>query len=135
MRATKAFIATLAAGALALGGGVVWASTQAAKATEGSKAATATAMSKVRVRRIRGEVTAVEPNAKTMVVKVIRGKKALTVGVDVTDKTVIRQGKTHRTLADVKVGERVWMKYQRANGKLTAEDIHILKSSHMAAAK
>lgn len=134
MRGARVVMAVLAAGTLALGGGVALASTEAAKAPEGSKAATTTATSKAVIHRVRGEVTAVEPGAKSLVVKAMRGKKELTVGVDVTDKTVIRRGKAHKTLADIKVGDRVWMKYERTSGKLVAEDIHILKS-HMAAAK
>ncbi len=135
MRTTQTLMAILAAGALALGGGVALASTTATVAPKGTKATTAHVTSKVRVRRVRGEVTAVEPNAKTLVVKAMRGKQALTVGVDVTDKTAIRRGKAHKTLADIKVGDRVWMKYERTGDKLVAENIHILKPIHVAAKK
>jgi len=78
-------------------------------------------------------VTAVEPGAKTMVVKAMEGKKALDVGVDVTDKTIIREGKASKTLTDIKVGDRVWMKYEKANDKLVADFVRILKPAKMAA--
>lgn len=133
MRTGREFIALMAAGALVLGAGAARAASDAGKASEGPKPAAAAAAKKVEVHRVRGEVTAVEPNAKTMVVKVMEGKKELTVGVDVTDKTVIRRGKAHKTLADIKVGDRVWMKYERANDKLVAEIVRILRPSHVAA--
>lgn len=121
MRRMRVLIAMLAVGALALGAGV---------------ALTSAAAPRPVVRRVRGEVTAVEPaaNPPALVVKVMRGKKEpLTVGVDVTDKTIIRQGKAKKTLEDIKVGDRVWMKYKRTNDKLVADAIHILGPYHQAA--
>ena len=61
--------------------------------------------------RVRGDVTAVDPTAKTMAVKVMRNGQEQTVNVDVTDKTVIHHGKARESFADIKVGDRVWMKY------------------------
>lgn len=133
MRAHKAFIALMAAGSLALGTGTALASSDTATAPEGSKPAAAPAAKKAEVHRVRGEVTSVEPGAKTMVVKVMEGKKEMTVGVDVNDKTVIRRGRAHKTLADIKVGDRVWMKYDRESDKLVAEQIRILRTAHVAA--
>jgi hypothetical protein len=94
-------------------------------------------MSKAEVRRVRGEVTAVEPWASpmTLTMKTKEGKETLTVGVDVTDKTIIREGKAHKTLADIKAGDRVWMKYERTDGKLVAESIRILKPTMRTAAR
>ncbi len=147
MHRVKVYIAMLAAGTLALGSGVALAADEASKAPVGtnapatskmpggSKAAATHAAAQATIHRVRGEVTAVEPTARTLVVKVMEGKKELTVGVDVTDKTIIREAKTHKTLADIKVGDRVWMKYERTNDKLVAEAIHILKPRHVAAKK
>lgn len=135
MRGTKQVMAVLAASALTLGAGMALASTEASKATEGPKAGATQAEKekKAEFHRVRGEVTAVETGAKTMVVKATQGKKELTVGVDVTDKTIIREGKAHKTLGDINVGDRVWMKYQRTNDKLVADFIRILKPTKIAA--
>jgi len=134
MRGVKVFMAVMAA-ALAFGAGIALATNEAPKAPEASKSSTATEGGKAIIHRVRGEVTAVEPGARTMTVKAMQGKQELTVGVDVTDKTVIRQGKAHKTLGDIKVGDRVWMKYERTGDKLVAENIHILKPTHVAAKK
>ncbi len=83
-------------------------------------------------RTVRGEVTAVETTAKTLTVKAMRNKKEETIGVEVPDTVKITQGKTARTLSDVKVGEHVWMKYDRMNDKLVADTIHIVPSQKMA---
>lgn len=137
MRGVKPLMAMLAASSLILGAGVVLASTEAGKTPEGSKTSAMQAMSKAEVRRVRGEVTAVEPSASpmTLTMKSQEGKEVLTVGVDVTDTTIIREGKVRKSLADIKVGDRVWMKYERIDGKLVAESIRILKPTMRTAAK
>lgn len=161
MRATKVVMALLTAGALCLGAGAAMAATGESKAPEAPKApavskpSTAPAgqeaketkavqqQEKARATRegketavdriVRGEVTAVETTAKTLTVKVMRGKEAETVGVDVPDTAKITQGKAAKTLADIKVGDRVWMKYDRMSDKLVADQIRILKSGTTAA--
>ncbi len=133
MRAVKAFMAVVAAGCLTLGAGTVFAAEKAAKAPASPPQATAPAAKKAVFHRVRGEVTAVEPGAKTLVVKAMRGKEDVTVGVDVTDQTMIREGKAHKTLTDIKVGDRVWMKYERASNGWVADTIRILKPAHVAA--
>lgn len=135
MYGVKPLMAMVAAGSLILGAGVALASTAAAKVPEGSRATATPAMSKAEVRRVRGEVTAVEPSASpmTLTMKGKEGKEELTVGVDVTDKTIIREGKARKTLSDIKVGDRVWMKYERTDGKLVADYVRILKPTHAAA--
>ena len=86
-------------------------------------------------RTVRGEVTAVEATAKTLSVKTMRNKKEETIGVEVPDAVKITQGKAVKTLADIKVGDRVWMKYDRMSDKLVADQIHILPQQKMAAKK
>ena len=73
-----------------------------------------------------------EPTAKTLSVNAMRGKQAETVGVDVPDTAKIMQGKTAKTLADIKVGDRVWMKCDRMSDKLVADQIHILSPGKAA---
>lgn len=133
MRGMRNLVAVLVAGALSLGAGAVLASTETSKTTEATKPSASQAEKKSTIHRVRGEVTAVEPGAKTMVVKAMEGKKELTVGVDITDKTIIREGKASKTLGDVKVGDRVWMKYEKSSDKLIADFIRILKPGKMAA--
>ena len=104
MRGSKKLLAFVAAGSLILGTGLALASSGTSKATGATGSSASRMEKKSEVRRVRGEVTAVEPGAKTMVVKAMEGKKALDVGVDVTDKTIIREGKANKTLGDIKVG-------------------------------
>ncbi len=135
MRSMKTLLAVLITGALSLGAGMALAAT-AASTTPAVTTPSAIHVEKtVRIHRVRGEVTAVEPGAKTMLVKAMVGKKELTVGVDITDKTIIREGKVGKTLKDIKVGDRVWMKYEKTSDKLVADSIRILKPAKMAATK
>ncbi len=135
MQTRKTILALAVAVPLVLGAGMALAAAEGAKAPEGYRAAATPPMSKAEVRHVRGEVTAVEPSASpmTLTMKGKEGKEELTVGVDVTDKTIIREGKVRKSLADIKVGDRVWMKYERTDGKLVADYIRILNSARVAA--
>ena len=86
-------------------------------------------------RTARGEVTAVETTAKTLSVKTMRNKKEDIIGVEVPDTVKITQGKAAKTLADIKVGDHVWMKYDRMSDKLVADTIHILPPQKTAPKK
>jgi len=139
MRGTQVLLALLAAGSLTLGAGLALAASTESKAPEGSKTpavskAPATAGEKEAAvdRIVRGEVTAVETGAKTLTVKAMRGKEVETVAVEVPDTAKIHQGKATKVLADIKVGDRVWMKYDRMSDKLVADQIRILKPVPMA---
>ncbi len=133
MRNPERLLALVVVGSLTLGAGSAFASSDTSKTGAGSKPSVTRSAKKSEVRRVRGEVTAVEPGAKTLVVKAMEGNKPLDVGVDVTDKTIIREGKVNKTLADLKVGDRVWMKYERTADKLVADDVRILKPISVAA--
>jgi len=133
MRGSQKLLVLVAASSLTLGAGLAIASSDTSKTTEATKPSASHMEKQSEMRRVRGEVTAVEPGAKTMVVKAMEGKKTLDVGVDVTDKTIIRQGKANKTLGDLKVGDRVWMKYEKTSNKLVADYIRILKPTKMAA--
>ncbi|MBI3779643.1 MAG: hypothetical protein HY278_01050 [candidate division NC10 bacterium] len=68
------------------------------------------------VHAMSGTVSAVQPKAKTIEVKAPRGKKDnLVVGASVTDRTVIREGKRKKSLEDLKVGDHVWMEFERGS--------------------
>lgn len=74
-----------------------------------------------KVKMVTGDVAAVDAKAKTITVK---GKKGdITAMVD--DKTKIMMGKDVKTLADVKAGDKVTVKYSETDGKMTAKSIAI----------
>lgn len=80
---------------------------------------------KPKVMQITGEVKAVDTKAMTITVtKKMRDKVIETVAT-VTDNTKVTIGKEKKTLADVKVGDKVRLKYVEADGKNTAKSIAI----------
>jgi hypothetical protein len=86
-------------------------------------------------RVLRGEVTAVEVSATppTLTIKVMRGKAEETIGVTVPATARISQGKAAKTLTDIKVGDRVWLKYDQMKDRKEADQIRILKSASQTA--
>lgn len=81
-----------------------------------SKPAEIAQVEKAVARTISGTVTAVVPDANTLVVAVPKGKSdTLVVGASVTDQTVIKKGKTKKRLADLEVGNHVWMRFERVS--------------------
>jgi hypothetical protein len=137
MRWRATLVSTLATGALLLGAQAARASTDVAKTTGEYKAPAADRGQKSEIRQVRGEVIAVESQASpmTLTLNAMEGKQQLTVGVDVTDKTMIREGKVVKSLSDIKVGDHVWLKYQRSNDRLVAETIRLMPPTHSASAK
>jgi Cu/Ag efflux protein CusF len=84
-------------------------------------------MAPTKVKQVTGAVVAVDAKAKTVTVK---GKKGdVTAMVD--DKTKIMMGKDVKTLADVKAGDKVAVKYSEADGKMTAKSIAIKPAEKM----
>ncbi|MEW6109522.1 MAG: DUF5666 domain-containing protein [Nitrospirota bacterium] len=94
----------------------------AAPAVEKKAEATAPAKAAEKKIQVTGDVAAVDAKASTITVK---GKKGEIVA-SVNDKTKITSGKDKKTLADVKVGDKVRVKYVEADGKNTAKSIAIL---------
>ncbi|GAB4487856.1 MAG: hypothetical protein OHK006_17540 [Thermodesulfovibrionales bacterium] len=72
-------------------------------------------------KQITGEVKAVDAKANTLTVA--KDKKEVTVSVD--DQTKITAGKDKKTLADVKAGDKVTVKYEEVDGKATAKSVVI----------
>jgi Cu/Ag efflux protein CusF len=70
-------------------------------------------------KKIRGDITAVDAKAMTITVK---GKKG-DVTVTVDSKTEFKLGKDKKTIADLKVGDKVKVFYLEAAGKNTAKSI------------
>ncbi|MBI5027109.1 MAG: hypothetical protein HZC12_10375 [Nitrospirae bacterium] len=92
-----------------------------AKPAEKKEAAPAEKKAPATVKQVTGEVAAVDANAKTVTVK---AKKADVV-ISVTDKTKITLGKEKKTLADIKAGDKVTVKYTEVDKKNVAKSIAI----------
>ena len=94
--------------------GLSFAAEKAATAAPAEKAAPVKAEKKApaKVKHLTGEVVAVDAKAKTLTVK---GKKA-DVALSVDDKAAAK-------LADVKVGDKVTVKYKETDGKNVATSI------------
>jgi len=99
---------------------------KAEKAVKAEKVAPA---KKAVKKQVTGEVTAVD--AKTLTVK---GKKGdVTISTD--DKTMVMAGKDKKTLADVKAGDKVTVKYTEADGKNVAAKVAIMAAPAKKATK
>lgn len=72
---------------------------------------------------VHGEVTAVDAAANTLTIKGKKGEVTLTID----DKTKFHKGKD---LADVKVGDKLTVKYSETDGKMVARSITKKKAHH-----
>jgi len=136
MKVARVLIGVWTAGSLTLCAGLALAATTEYKTAEPAKtpamaapavpAKTSGEKEVAADRIVRGEVTAVETAAKTLTVKAMRNKKADIVGAEVPDGVKITEGKAVKTLADIKVGDHVWMKYDRMSSRQVADEIRIL---------
>lgn len=98
---------------------------KAAPAAEKKEAAPAEKKAPAKVKQVTGEVAAVDAKAMTITVsKKVKGKAVETV-VTVDDKTKIALGKEKKTLADVKAGDKVTVKYTEVDGKNVAKSVAI----------
>jgi len=75
--------------------------------------------------QVTGEITALDAAAKTFTVKGRKGDVALSID----DKTKIKAGKEAKTLADLKAGDKVTVKYTETDGKNMAKSIEIKTAS------
>ena len=99
-------------------------------ATEEKKAAPAPASApapaeKPKVKQVTGNVKAVDMKAMTITVTKMMKDKAEDTVVTVSDKTKIMMGEAKKALADVKVGDKVTVKYTEAEGKNMAKRVAI----------
>jgi hypothetical protein len=78
--------------------------------------------------RVDAQVTAIDRTASPMMltVRVMQGKTAHTLRLELTDTTTVQQGLFTRSLDAVKVGDHIYLDYERDNGKLIADEIGIL---------
>ena len=80
-------------------------------------------------RSLDGKVTALDLTAKTIQIMPTDGSMPGPVRVAIGDQTVIRQGMLHRTLANLKIGEDVNLRYSGSGNTWVADSINILDSS------
>lgn len=78
-----------------------------------------------KARQITGDVTAVNTSAMAITVTKKMKHKVVETAVTINDKTNIKMGKEKRTLADVKVGDKVIVTYKGLDGKNVAQSITI----------
>lgn len=90
-----------------------------ALADEKKEAAPAEKKAPAKVKQVTGEVTAVDATAKTLTVKGKAGDVALTAD----DKTTVKIGKEKKALGDIKVGDKVTVRYTEMDGKNVAKSI------------
>ncbi len=110
------YLATLTTALVLMAFGAAQPSLAAEEQAATSEAAESAQGARPLVRTISGTVTAVVPDAKTLLVTVPKGETdALVVGAWVTDQTVIKEGKAKKSLEDLRVGDRVWMKFERVD--------------------
>ena len=92
------------------------------KGPKGEPGAVGPVMEKhMKVMHVTGTVTAVDVKAKTLSIKGEKGEVVLTT----TDKTIHPKGKT---LADVKVGDKLTTMYEEKGGKMIA--LKVMKEEH-----
>lgn len=77
------------------------------------------------VKKMTGEITAIDAAAKTLTVKELKEEKT----VSYSDTTPVMEGKKKMSAADMKVGEKVTVTYKEEDGKNMAEKIAIHKST------
>ena len=80
-------------------------------------------------RSMEGKVAAVDRTAKTIQIMPTDGSMPGPVRVAIGDQTVIRQGMLHRTLADLKIGEDVNLRYSGSGNTWVADSINVVDSS------
>jgi len=148
MQGMKQVAAVAVAGLLALGAGVAFAAEtkppEAAKPAETGKTAQGVSPAPMAPAKqakegkelgtdhiVRGEVTAVDSAVAppTVTLKVWRGKTTENLTVAVPSTAKILEGKSTKAIADLKVGERVRVKYDQMSNRLEADQIHILKAA------
>jgi ribosomal protein S1 len=106
-------------------------SAAAEKKSAAAEKKSADAAKKAVKKQVTGDVTAVDAKANTLTVK---GKKG-DVMVSTDDKTKVMAGKDAKTLADVKVGDKVTVKYTEADGKNVAAKVAIMAAPAKKAEK
>ncbi len=80
---------------------------------------------KPKIKQITGEVKSIDPKAMTVTVMKKIKDQVKEITAVVIDKTKITMNKDKKTLSDLKVGDKVTMKYTESAGKNIAKSISI----------
>ena len=81
------------------------------------------------VAEVVGEVTEVERSPRSLVVHSsswVKGGNELNLRVEVIDGTSIREGKEAKYFSDIRVGDKVWLRYER-NGEMPIAQLIVIK--------
>ena len=126
MRMMKTMMTLGMAVALMLGAGMALASQPAYRALTKAEQASGK-WQPVSYPQISGEVIAIsKASLMTLTITGPKGEAERAIRVELNGQTMIRQGLFDKGPADIHVGSHVWVDYQRANGKLVADNIQIL---------
>lgn len=79
------------------------------------------AVKKGKLTTLKGEVTEVDPAGKSVKVK----DKDKEVTLDITDKTLVTAGRIKKSIADLREGDKVVVKFSEHDGKATARSIRM----------
>jgi len=116
-------ISTVSGLALALVSGTV-ALAAGDETNPNSKAIPSTVVEKhTEMNKLNGEITSIDRAKKMVTVKTKRNGKEITVAAQLDDRTAIMDGRNSKSLADLKVGERVRMYYERQDNRELARNI------------
>src|SRR5215831_20604561 len=84
-----------------------------------------------RIELVSGEIVSIDPAKKVVAVKhKNRNGKDVTVVAVVDDHTKIREGKTDKSFADLRVGEHVQINYERQDKRDLAHEVLVENNSH-----
>jgi Cu/Ag efflux protein CusF len=78
--------------------------------------------------KLNGEIASIDRAKKMVTVKAKRNGKEITVAAQLDDRTAIMAGRNSQSLADLKVGERVRMYYERQDSRELARNILVQPS-------
>jgi Cu/Ag efflux protein CusF len=78
--------------------------------------------------KLNGEIASIDRAKKMVTVKSKRNGKEITVAAQLDDRTAIMDGRNSKSFADLKVGERVRMYYERQDNRELARNILVQPS-------
>jgi len=78
--------------------------------------------------KLNGESASIDRAKKMVTVKTKRNGKEITVAAQLDDRTAIMDGRNSKSFADLKVGERVRMYYERQDNRELARNILVQPS-------
>jgi Cu/Ag efflux protein CusF len=109
----------------------VFSITSIALAVEGKKAEPVKPVERPKIKMVTGKVKAVDTAAQTITVTKMVKKKAEETVVTTDAKTKVMMGKEKKMLADLKVGDKVTVKYKEVEGKNIAKSVAIHEAKPM----